>query len=336
MVNKELPMKEEIREGLKNDVDFPVMMAPMFLISNPDMVVQACQNGVIGTFPALNARTSEALAGWMQEINSALTAIRQKNPSQKIAPWGVNYIVHRSNKRYKEDFALIEKYQPPVVITSLGDPGPIAEVVHAYGGVVFSDVINIRFAKKAIEKGADGLVLVAAGAGGHGGEYNPISFVHEVRTFFDGPIALGGGMTKGEDILATELLGADFAYLGTRFIPSEESFAQQAYKEMITETSIEDILYTPAFSGVPANYLIPSITQAGLDPKALQTKEIDFSELYNNEAKAWKDIWGAGQGVGSIHDIQSVSMIIAQLKKEYDEAIEKTVKKHNRLYTAKK
>lgn len=323
-------MQQTALEKLKANVDIPVMMAPMFLVSNPEMVINACREGVIGTFPALNARTGSILEDWMQEINTEIDRIKKENPAEKIAPWGINYIVHRSNKRYQEDFDLIEKYQPPIVITSLGDPGPVAEVVHAYGGVVISDVINIKFAKKAIEKGSDGLVLVAAGAGGHAGTYNPISFVHEVRQFFSGPLILSGGMTRGEDVLAAELLGADFAYIGTRYIPATESSAQEGYKKMITETSIEDILYTDAFTGVHANYMIPSITASGLDPAKLKTKEnMDFAKRDDNHTKAWKDIWGAGQGVGSIHQVQTVAEISRELKAGYQQAIERIVEKDN-------
>src|SRR5699024_7332058 len=214
-----------------------------------------------------------------KEITTELEKQSEANPNRKIGPWGINFIVHRSNKRYMEDLKLIEKYQPPVVITSLGDPGPVVDIVHPYGGVVLSDEINIKFAKKAIEKGADGLVLVASGAGGHGGTYNPIPFVHEVREFFDGPIVLSGGMSKGEDILVAELLGADYAYVGTRFIPAEESGAQEEYKNMIVDSSIEDIIYTDALRGVNANYRNPSIDNEGLDPSSRQEKEtIDFSE----------------------------------------------------------
>ncbi|QHS22675.1 nitronate monooxygenase [Virgibacillus sp. MSP4-1] len=321
-------MVNQTVKELRDSVDIPVMIAPMFLINNPKMVINGCASGVISTFPALNARTGEILEDWMKEITSELQQLKEKNPHQKIGPWGINFIVHRSNKRYVEDLNLIEKYQPPVVITSLGDPGPVAEIVHQYGGVVFSDVINMKYAEKAIEKGADGLVLVASGAGGHAGTFNPISFAHEVREFFDGPIALSGGMTKGEDILATEVLGADFAYMGTRFIPSEESSAQDAYKDMIVDSSIEDIIYTDAFSGVNANYLVPSIEKAGMDPANLKKKEtIDFSELRNKDVKAWKDIWGAGQGVGAINRTQPVAEIVEELKKEYKNAIEKVSRK---------
>ncbi|HLR51359.1 MAG TPA: nitronate monooxygenase [Candidatus Avamphibacillus sp.] len=322
-------MQSKAIEQIKNSTDLPVIMAPMFLISNPKMVINACASGIIGTFPALNARTGDILEDWMKEITLELEKRREEKPNSKIGPWGINFIVHRSNKRYKEDLKLIEKYQPPVVITSLGDPGPVVDVVHQYDGIVLSDVINIKFAKKAIEKGADGLVLVASGAGGHGGTFNPIPFVHEVREIFDGPIVLSGGMSKGEDILVAELLGADYAYFGTRFIPAEESGAQKEYKDMIIDSSIEDIIYTDAFSGVHANYLIPSITRAGLDPTNLKKKEIiDFSKGKDGEVKAWKDVWGAGQGVGSITEIQTVSEIVEELKEDYYSAIKKVSEKN--------
>lgn len=321
-------MRSEAIERIRNSVDLPVIVAPMFLINSPKMVINSCASGVIGTFPVLNARTDEMLENWMKEITSELDRLKRENPDKKIAPWGVNFIVHRSNKRYVEDLELIRKYQPPVVITSLGDPEPVVEIVREYDGIVFSDVINIKFAKKAIEKGADGLVLVASGAGGHAGTYNPISFVHEVREFFDGPIALSGGMSKGEDILISEILGADYAYIGTRFIPSEESMAQDRYKEMLVESSIEDIVYTDAFSGIHANYLIPSIEGMGLDPNNLKKKDkIDFSELRNKEVKAWKDIWGAGQGIGPITKVQTVAEIVEELKEGYEQAIKEVAEK---------
>lgn len=316
-------MEQNVKTKLRDSVDIPVIMAPMFIISNPKMVINACASGIIGTFPALNARTGDILEEWMQEINTETAKLKSENPEKKIAPWGINFIVHRSNQRFKEDLELIKTYQPPIVITSLGDPGLVTEIVHGYGGVVFADVINMTFAKKAVEKGADGLVLVAAGAGGHGGTYNPIPFVHEVRQSFDGPLILSGGLNHGVDVLVTEMLGADFAYMGTRFIPTVESFAQEEYKDMVIDSSIEDILYTDAFSGINANYLIDSVTKAGLDPNDLKKKSaIDFSELQNKEAKAWKDIWGAGQGVGGIHNIQSIAEVVEELKTGYQQAVE--------------
>lgn len=318
--------KEKIMK-LKEQVELPVIMAPMFLINDPNMVLRACESGIIGTFPALNARTTEILDDWLKQITTEWKELKQSNPDKKIAPWGINFISHRTNKRFYEDLQLIEKYQPPLVITSLGDPSPVVKIVHEYGGLVLSDVIDIKFAKKALEKGSDGLVLVTAGAGGHGGTYNPIAFIHEVREFFDGPLVLAGGLSKGEDILVAEILGSDFAYLGSRFIPAVESKAVDEYKEMILSSSIEDIIYTDTFSGIHANYLIPSIEKAGLDPKNLPSKDdIDFSNLREKKAKAWKDIWGAGQGIGSIKKIQTVAEIVEELKQQYDKAKAKVTK----------
>lgn len=315
-------------EKFKESTTIPVIMAPMFLINDPNMVLRACEAGIIGTFPALNARTNEILEGWFEQITTEWDRIKTANPDKKIAPWGINFISHRSNKRFTEDLQLIKKYQPPLIITSLGDPSPVVEIAHQYGGVVFSDVINVKFAEKAIEKGVDGLVLVCSGAGGHGGTYSPFAFIHEVKTFWDGPVVLAGAMSKGEDILAAEILGADFAYLGSRFIPAKESLANEAYKKMIIESRVEDIIYTDAFSGVNANYLIPSIKQVGLDPEKLQRKEkIDFSELGNPNIRAWKDVWSAGQGVGAITQVQSLAEIVAELKQQYEAAKEKIVKR---------
>ena len=321
-------MMHEATKKLKRGVKLPVIMAPMFLISNPKMVLAACESGIIGTFPALNARTTEMLDMWLQEITDGIQRIEEGG--EEAAPWGINFISHRSNKRFNEDLALIEKYEPPLVITSLGDPSPVVQIVKNYGGVVLSDVIDMKFAKKALEKGSDGLVLVAAGAGGHGGRLNPIAFMHEVREFFDGPIALSGTLSKGEDILVAETLGADFAYFGTKFIVAEEGSAEDAYREMIVESNISDITYTPAFSGIHANYLTPSIIRAGLDPAQLPEKgKIDFSERGNHDAKAWRDIWGAGQGGVPIKKLQSVKEITTDLSKEYLAAVEKIANKYN-------
>lgn len=316
---------------LKKGVKLPVILAPMFLISNPKMVLEACEAGIIGTFPALNARTTEDLNQWMREITDGLQAIKEKT-GEEPGPWGVNFISHRSNKRFLDDLALIEKYQPPLVITSLGDPGPVVEVVKKYSGVVLSDVIDIKFAKKAIEKGSDGLVLVAAGAGGHGGKLNPIAFMHEVREFFDGPIALSGTMSRGEDIVVAETLGADFAYFGTKYIVAEESGASIDYQQMIIDSTIEDITYTPAFSGIHANYLTESIMKSGLDPAQLPEKgKIDFSELGNPDVRAWRDIWGAGQGVGPIKKRQTVKEITKELEEQYYSSIERIHKQYTAI-----
>jgi len=313
----------EAVQKLKQGVKLPVIMAPMFLISNPKMVLEACESGIIGTFPALNARTNEQLDEWMKEITDGIAALKAKN-GEEPAPWGVNFISHQSNKRFTEDLELIKKYQPPLVITSLGDPSPVVRIVKTYGGVVLSDVIDMKFAKKALEKGSDGLVLVAAGAGGHGGRLNPIAFMHEVRSFFDGPIALAGTLSKGEDILVAEILGADFAYFGTKFIAAEESGAGEAYQQMIFDSGLSDITYTPAFSGIHANYLTESIRNAGLNPEELpETGKIDFSKRADHDVKAWRDVWGAGQGVGPVTKRQAVKEITKDLENEYLEAQEK-------------
>lgn len=311
----------EAVEQIKQSMKLPVIMAPMFLVSNPKMIINACASGIIGSFPALNARTGDMLEEWMKQITTELQEIKAQNPDKKVAPWAINYITHRSNKRYHEDLNLIEKYQPPIVITSLGDPSAVVKIVHEYGGLVFSDVINVKFAKKAIEKGTDGLVLVASGAGGHAGVLNPFAFLHEVKEFWNGPVVLAGGMSKGEDILAAEILGADLVYMGSRFITATESSAVDAYKEMIVDSSIEDVIYTDAFSGVNANYLIPSIQRAGLDPNNLAKKEeINFDKLNDPKVKAWKDVWGVGQGIGSITKIQDLAEIVEELQISYEKA----------------
>ncbi|WP_156854838.1 nitronate monooxygenase family protein [Oceanobacillus sp. AG] len=322
-------MTNEATKKLLQGVKLPVIMAPMFLISNPKMVLEACGSGIIGTFPALNARTTEQLDDWMQEITDGLQQLKEEN-GEETAPWGINFISHRSNKRFTEDLALIEKYQPPLVITSLGDPSPVVAIVKEYGGVVLSDVIDMKFAKKALEKGSDGLVLVAAGAGGHGGRLNPIAFMHEIRENFDGPIALAGTLSKGEDILVAETLGADLAYFGTKFIVAEESSAVDEYRKLVIDSSISDITYTPAFSGIHANYLTKSIVNAGLDPEQLPEKgKIDFSELGNPDVKAWRDVWGAGQGVGPIKKELTVKEITNELREEYLKAKEKIANEYH-------
>lgn len=291
----------------------PVIVAPMFLISTPKMVIESSKAGMVGTFPLLNARPASECAKWLQEIKEAL-------PTE---PWGVNFICHeRENVRYEEDMALIKEYQPPIVITSLGNPAPVVEAVHAYGGKVFSDVIFVKHAKKAAQAGVDGLVLVTAGAGGHGGNLNPFAFISEVRAFFKGTICLAGTISTGADIVAARLMGADYAYIGTRFLTAAEGQTTDDFKQMVIDAQIEDIIYTDAFSGVHANYLIPSIIKNGLDPRNLQSKgKLDFSGM--TDAKAWKDIWSAGQGVGSVTERQTIAEIAEELRVQMQEAIEK-------------
>lgn len=310
-------------------LDLPVIAAPMFLVSGIELVVEGCKSGVVTTFPLLNARTSEDLEKWMKEITSQLADAKKTNT--KVAPWGVNLVVHRSNDRYDADVELIKKYQPPIVITSLGKPTDIAKIVHEYGGLVFSDVISIKHAKKAAEAGIDGLILVCNGAGGHGGTLHPMAFVHEVKQFFDGLIILSGSITHGQDILAAEVIGADLAYMGTRFIATEESIASKAYKEMLLDAQAADIIYTDKISGVNANFIVQSVLNAGLNPNDLEKpKELEIVHKVEDEAKAWKDIWSAGHGVGGIHEILPVAKLVDKLKEEYEDSIQKVVIKHQK------
>lgn len=289
----------------------PVIVAPMFLVSTPQMVIEASNAGVIGSFPLLNARPIETCAEWLNEVKESL--------GEK--PWAVNFICHQgSNKRYEEDFELIRQFEPPIVITSLGSPADVIEIVHAYGGLVYSDVANIRHAKKAASSGVDGLILVCAGAGGHGGTINPFAFIAAVKNFFAGTIILSGSLSTGADVAAAKLMGADYAYMGTRFLAAEESNAPEEYKQMVIDSTVEDVLYTDSFSGVPVNVLIPSLIKQGIDPKTLKPKdEIDLSHLVN--AKAWRDIWSAGHGVTTITKRETTKEIVDQLLAEYDEGV---------------
>ncbi|UHA76184.1 nitronate monooxygenase [Paenibacillus sp. 481] len=307
---------------MTQQLSLPVIVAPMFLISSPKMVIESCKAGLIGSFPLLNARTAEDLDDWMQQITDALYAAKAKEPGRRIAPWAVNLIVHRTNKRFETDLALIVKHQPPIVITSLGDPQPIVDVVHQYGGLVFADVSTLKHADKAAQRGVDGLVLVCSGAGGHAGAINPLAFIAEVKKTWTGITILAGSISNGQDILAAEVLGADLAYMGTRFIATTESFAHHDYQTMLIESTLDDLIYTDAISGVKGNYLIPSIRNAGLDPaKLLKKDSIDFSQLNATNAKAWKNIWSAGQGLGAIEQVASVAQVAAELKQQYKQAL---------------
>jgi nitronate monooxygenase len=315
-MNSKLPMK------LSNQLSLPVINAPMFLVSSPDMVVESCKNGIIGTFPLLNARTSDLLENWMVRIKDELHQSQQENASAKIAPWGVNLIVHRTNKRFEEDMELIKKYEPPIVITSLGNPSDVAKIVHGYGGLVFSDVISLDHARKAAKTGIDGLILVCSGAGGHGGTLNPFAFLKAVKEFWDGITVLAGAISTGEEILAAKILGADLVYMGTRFIATEESSASEEYRQMLIESTLEDLIYTDAISGIKGNYLIPSLKRAGYDVENMLKKEsvdLSFSE---SKAKAWKDIWSAGQGVGSVKKVSRVKDVVDELTLEYKNALQ--------------
>jgi nitronate monooxygenase len=305
---------------LSNQLSLPVINAPMFLVSSPDMVIESCKNGIIGTFPLLNARTSELLENWMIRISEELNQTQEENPSAKIAPWGVNLIVHRTNKRFEEDLELIKKYEPPVVITSLGNPSDVAKIVHSYGGLVFSDVISLEHARKAAKTGIDGLILVCSGAGGHGGTLNPFAFLKAVKEFWEGITVLAGAISTGEEILAAKILGADLVYMGTRFIATEESSASEEYRQMLIESTLEDLIYTDAISGIKGNYLLPSLQKAGFDIENLKKKEVDLS-FSDSKAKAWKDIWSAGQGVGRIKKVSTVKEVVEELTAEYYKAL---------------
>ncbi|MCM3601692.1 nitronate monooxygenase [Robertmurraya korlensis] len=291
------------------NLKIPVIVAPMFLVSSPTLVIQASQGGVVGSIPLLNARSSEILEQWLAEIKEAL-------PDK---PWAVNFISHPTNKRFEGDLELIRKYKPSIVITSLGHPGKVIEAVRSYGGLVFSDVATIKHAKKAAEAGVDGLILVCSGAGGHGGTLNPFAFLAAVKEFWNGMIILAGSISDGKDVLAARVLGADFVYMGTRFIATKESVASDTYKEMVVNSTVEDIVYTDAFSGIHANYLIPSLKKEGIDIALLKRREsVDLSHMV--DVKAWRDIWSAGQGVTTVRRVQSVVEIIDQLVLEYESA----------------
>lgn len=296
-------------------LSLPVIVAPMFLVSSVEMVIASCKHGLVGSIPMLNARTAEDAENMLKELKEAL-------PTE---PWAVNFIAHKSNKRHDVDLELIKTYQPPIVIASLGHPGKVTEVVHSYGGLVFSDVASVKHAKKAAEANVDGLILVAAGAGGHAGTLNPFGFLDSVREFWTGYTILAGGISHGKDVLAAQIMGADFAYMGTKFIATEESAAFEDYKQMLVDTTIEDVLYTDAISGVHANFLIPSLLKNNLDPTNLKRKEesIDFSSM--SEVKMWRDVWSAGHGVTTIKSINKVSDVASQLKKEYEEAKSKLI-----------
>ena len=303
---------------------FPVIGAPLFIISNPKLVIAQCIAGVVGSMPALNARPAEQLETWLVEITEALAAYNRAHPQAPAAPFAINQIVHKSNDRLEHDMAMCVKYKVPIIITSLGAREEINAAAHSYGGVVLHDVINNKHAHKAIEKGADGLIAVAAGAGGHAGLKSPFALIQEIRQWFDGPLALSGSIASGSAVLAAQAMGADFAYIGSAFIATEEARATDAYKQAIVESNSDDIVYSNLFTGVHGNYLAPSIRAAGLDP--LNLPESDPSKMNfggAGAAKAWKEIWGCGQGIGSIDRVQSVADYVAQLKREYGLARER-------------
>ena len=304
-----------------HDLNLPVVAAPMFLISNPNMVIECCKNGIVGTFPALNQRTSEGFEAWLIEIKEALAAF-EKETGQKAAPFGVNLIVHPTNPRLEADVKLCMKHKVPLVITSLGAVSMVVDAIHSYGGLVFHDIIKKRHAEKAAEAGVDGLILVAAGAGGHGGSLNPMSLVAEVKSIFDKTILLSGCISTGKDVATALQMGADLAYMGTRFINTDESIAPEAYKKMIVDAGANDVVYTAAISGVHANFLAASLQAAGITAEDLKKDvKIDFGKEMDTEAKAWKTIWSAGQGVTTIKDSIPVKALVERLKSEFIAAL---------------
>ena len=308
------------KHELKQRLSVPVIGAPLFIVSNPDLVLAQCKAGIVGAFPALNARPQQELEVWLQRITSELDAWNQANPARPAAPFAVNQIVHKSNSRLEHDLEMTVRYKVPIVITSLGARTDLNDAVHSYGGMVLHDVINQRFAHKAIEKGADGLILVAAGAGGHAGVQSPFALVQETRRWFDGPIALSGAIATGRAVLAAEAMGADFAYIGSAFIATREANASQDYKQALVEGSAEDIVYSSLFTGVHGNYLRASIESAGLDPDNLPSgdpSKMNFDSGGSKAVKAWKDIWGCGQGIGAIDEVAGAAQRVSRLVAEY-------------------
>ena len=301
----------------------PVVAAPLFIISNPDLVIAECKAGIVGSFPSLNARPIEMLDQWLTRITEELDRYNQENPDQPAAPFAVNQIVHRSNDRLWEDVELCVKHKVPIIITSLGARPELNEAIHSYGGIVLHDIINNRFAHKAIEKGADGLIAVAAGAGGHAGTLSPFALIQEIRAWFDGPLLLSGSIANGNAILAAQAMGADLASIGSPFIATEEANAAAAYKEMIVEGSADDIVYSNLFTGVHGNYLKPSIVASGMDPENLpesDPSQMKFGSGGSSKSKAWKDIWGSGQGIGAVEAVVPAAARVADLSAQYQAA----------------
>ncbi|MEM7763746.1 MAG: nitronate monooxygenase family protein [Pseudomonadota bacterium] len=305
---------------LQDQLRIPVVAAPMFIVSGPQLVIEQCKAGIVGSFPALNARPQGLLDDWLAEIAETLDAERAKYPDRKIAPFAVNQICHASNDRLQADMMSCVKAKVPIIITSLRPPQEIVDAAHSYGGVVFHDVINLRHARKAISEGVDGIIAVCAGAGGHAGALSPFALIKEIRQEFEGALLLSGAMTTGQDVLAAQAIGADLAYIGSRFIATTEANADPAYKQMLVDTAAADIVYSSLFTGVHGNYLKPSIEKAGLDPNNLPEADkstMNFGSGGNTKAKAWKDIWGSGQGVGSIDNILPVADLVERMVDEY-------------------
>jgi nitronate monooxygenase len=307
---------------LRERLRLPAVASPLFIISNPDLVIAQCKAGVVGSFPALNARPAEMLEQWLQRIIAELAEHDRAHPDEPAAPFAVNQIVHKSNDRLEHDLELCVKYKVPIVITSLGARTDVNDAVHSYGGIVLHDIINDRFARKAIEKGADGLIAVAAGAGGHAGMQSPIALIQEIREWFDGPLLLSGAIATGRGVLAAQAMGADLAYIGSAFIATREANAAEAYKQMIVDSGAQDIIYTNLFTGVHGNYLKPSVVGAGLDPENLPQSDASQMNFGSNreKPKAWKEIWGCGQGIGAVKSVVGAGELVARLRGEYQQA----------------
>ena len=303
--------------GALAHLPFPAIASPLFIISNPKLVIEQCKAGIVGSMPALNARPAEQLEEWLIEITETLAAYNKANPDKPAAPFAINQIVHKSNDRLEHDMAMCVKYKVPIIITSLGAREEINEAAHSYGGVVLHDVINNKHAHKAIEKGADGLIAVAAGAGGHAGVKSPFALIQEIRQWFNGPVALSGSIATGDAILAAQAMGADFAYIGSAFIATHEARAAEGYKQAIVESNSDDIVYSNLFTGVHGNYLAPSIRAAGLDPENLPESDPSKMNFGGDAKKAWKDIWGCGQGIGAINAVVSTAELVAKMRSQY-------------------
>jgi len=317
-------------EFLQNNLRVPVVGSPLFLVSGPELVIAQCKAGIIGSFPALNARPAEVLDEWLTRINTELEEYKAANPDAVVAPYAVNQICHASNDRLMEDMETCVKHKVPIIITSLRPPAEIVEAAHSYGGVVYHDVINVKHARKAAEEGVDGLILVCAGAGGHAGALSPFALLREVKEWFDGTILLSGAIGDGFCIASALAMGADLAYMGTRFIATEEANADQNYKDMLIQSAADDIVYSSLFTGVMGNYLKPSIAAAGLDPNNLpeaDKSKMNFGSGGNMKTKAWKDIWGSGQGIGGIQDVEPVEAVVSRLETEYRTAIDSLVQR---------
>ena len=317
-------------EFLQNNLRVPVVGSPLFLVSGPELVIAQCKAGIIGSFPALNARPAEVLHEWLTRINTELEEYKAANPDAVVAPYAVNQICHASNDRLMVDMETCVKHKVPIIITSLRPPAEMVEAAHSYGGVVYHDVINVKHARKAAEEGVDGLILVCAGAGGHAGALSPFALLREVKEWFDGTILLSGAIGDGFCVASALAMGADLAYMGTRFIATEEANADQSYKDMLIQSAADDIVYSSLFTGVMGNYLKPSIAAAGLDPNNLpeaDKSKMNFGSGGNMKTKAWKDIWGSGQGIGGIQDVEPVEAVVSRLETEYRAAIDSLVQR---------